>query len=170
MSNITHKLNNCNLTVETCIFQLVKIALKRRASAIAVRFDYKQRKIQVVDNSYGYTKSELASIFNKKNEESEQHIFVKIRCTSNAVIVTSKHELSSHTYVKVANKSRDKFIQGYDRPSKGTTVTVYDYSSSSWIESDKNYTIAYVLAALAFIELEVILLLFLDMKDFVKYL
>lgn len=82
----------------------VKIALEQRACAIAVRFDYEKRKIQVVDNSNGYTKCELASIFGEQNEVSIKldKICKKIRSHSYAIIITSKHQSSSYTHVKVS--------------------------------------------------------------------
>jgi HSP90 family molecular chaperone len=81
----------------------IKIALKRKASSIAVRFDPRKHKIQVVDNGIGFTKHELSYFFYKKasNNNDKKKIFKKIVLNSNAIIITSRSIFSTHTYVTV---------------------------------------------------------------------
>lgn len=55
----------------------------------------------MVDNGIGFSKYELSQIFNTDMENDYGMIFNKIHTASRAIIITSRSEFSSHTYVKV---------------------------------------------------------------------
>ncbi|KAL7297854.1 hypothetical protein TKK_0008883 [Trichogramma kaykai] len=147
-----------NLTAETCVLKLVEISLEKNSSCIAVRFDPTNHKLQVVDNGEGFTYNELKHLFGQKESLSAiQTLFNKIQRSSSAVVVTSRSKDSPHTYVKVVNESnKEKLFEGYHRPSKGTTVTVYNFNSSGWTwNGNVNYSLSYAIAAVACAESQV---------------
>ncbi|OXU27454.1 hypothetical protein TSAR_002493 [Trichomalopsis sarcophagae] len=159
MSNSLCKVDINNFSIEMCILELVKLSVERKSSSIAVRFNPKTHKIQVVDNGIGFSKYELSQIcYNRdKNNCSQKMIFDEIISASNVLIITSRSEFSPHTFVKAISASnRQKLFEGYHRPSKGTTISIYDFKPSEWDNSNnRNCSIPYVIASVAFSELKV---------------
>ncbi|XP_076634703.1 DNA mismatch repair protein MutL [Colletes latitarsis] len=126
------------ISLPECVLELVLNSLNANATAIAIRIDANERKIQVVDNGIGITKERLKTIaeYNEQRTywnvqdicNSRKQTLVNIRRLSDAMLITSRYYNSFKTFIKVFKiyHSPD-IISVRTRPSHGTTVSIYGF-------------------------------------------
>ncbi|XP_050300717.1 uncharacterized protein LOC126739195 [Anthonomus grandis grandis] len=154
-TNVISKLRssfNVN-SVTQCVVELVCNCLDAKSSAIAVRTNLLTFKVQVADNGEGINRENLEFITvryttNKcrtiKDLERQLKTYgfrgealANIVEMSDSVHISSRHKDSVATFTKVISKTGSEIKQVKQRPSVGTTVTVFGCLSSAPVRQQR---------------------------------
>ncbi|GFV32168.1 DNA mismatch repair protein Mlh3 [Trichonephila clavipes] len=145
-SNVVKKLRSdvAFTSVSHCIEELVWNSIDARATCVAVRLNLPFYKIQVIDNGDGipsdqmdlvgerYATSKCHSIEDLQNLQYggfRGEALSSLKDISSNLMIESRASGCAETYCKIFNhgKSRSTTISVNHRPSKGTTVTVFNF-------------------------------------------
>ncbi|XP_067207210.1 DNA mismatch repair protein MutL-like isoform X2 [Linepithema humile] len=132
-----------------CLTELVASSLTAHAKAIAIRIHVEKRNVQVIDNGVGIPKDMLEHMTELNNQ-----VLTSIRCLSDSFTIASRYQHSMETFMKVFKAdSASNLTQIEQRPSCGTTVSVFDFHKvpQKWDIS----TICFFIGAIAVAKLEV---------------
>ncbi|XP_070151918.1 DNA mismatch repair protein MutL [Polyergus mexicanus] len=152
-----------------CILELTTNSVIAHATAIAIRIHAGKRKVQVIDNGVGMSKDLLqrvAEYNDAKTIDDQQRIYeliesndrtlTNIRRLSDGLTIASRHRYSMDTFVKIFKiGSAPNLAQIEQRPSHGTTVSVYNFHEVSLNEKWDMSTVCFFIAAVAVTKLKV---------------
>ncbi|XP_070525171.1 DNA mismatch repair protein MutL [Cardiocondyla obscurior] len=119
---------------ERCVLELVANSLNAQATAIAVRIHAEKREIQVVDNGVGISKDMLKNIAEYDSsiisdqqvyKSAESNYLTDIRSLTDRLMIASRHQCSTKTFMKVFEGPASTLKQIEQRPLCGTTVSIY---------------------------------------------
>ncbi|XP_072756685.1 uncharacterized protein [Anoplolepis gracilipes] len=170
--------NNAGLNAETltesnvasfaqCILELVTNSLIAHATAIAIRIHAGKREVQIIDNGVGMSKAMLQHVAEYDNTvgdqqqmyeliQSNKHTLKNIRRLSNSLTIASRHQYSADTFMKICKiGSASNLARVKQRPTHGTTVSVYGFHEVSLSEKWDMSTVCFFIAAAAVTKLEV---------------
>ncbi|GFT15613.1 DNA mismatch repair protein Mlh3 [Nephila pilipes] len=145
-SNVVKKLRSdlAFISVSHCVEELVWNSIDARATCIAVRLNLPFYKIQVIDNGDGIPSDQM-DLVGKRYATSKCHsindlqnlqyggfrgeALFSLKDISSNLMIESRALECPETYCKIFShgKSRNTTISINSRPSKGTTVTVFDF-------------------------------------------
>ncbi|XP_024876264.1 uncharacterized protein LOC112457442 [Temnothorax curvispinosus] len=151
---------------ERCVLELVANSLNAHAAAIAVRIHAGKREIQVVDNGVGIPKDVLKHIAEYDSETAvdrqrvyeppELNYLAEIRRLSDRLTVSSRLQYSKETFMKAFEVGfAPNLKQIEQRPSCGTTVSIYGFHEIPPLKKWDISTICSLIAAIAVTKLEV---------------
>ncbi|XP_071577185.1 DNA mismatch repair protein MutL [Temnothorax nylanderi] len=150
---------------ERCVLELVANSLNAHAAAIAVRIHAGKREIQVVDNGVGIPKDMLKHIAEYDSETVDQqrvyeppelNYLAEVRRLSDRLTVSSRLQYSKETFMKAFEVGfAPNLKQIEQRPSCGTTVSIYGFHEIPPLKKWDISTICSLIAAIAVTKLEV---------------
>ncbi|XP_011882576.1 PREDICTED: uncharacterized protein LOC105570181 isoform X2 [Vollenhovia emeryi] len=154
------------VSFERCVLELIANSLNAHAAAIAVRLHAGKREIQVVDNGVGIPKDMLQRIAEydseatddqqRIHEPSESNCLADIRRLSDRLTIASRYQCSRETFMKEFDAGLASSLQQIEqRPSRGTTVSIYGFHEVPPLKKWDTSTICCLTAAIAVAKLKV---------------
>ncbi|RLU15886.1 hypothetical protein DMN91_011642 [Ooceraea biroi] len=165
--NIDTLIGSSVLSFVQCILELVGNSLNAHAAAIAIRIHIEKREIHVIDNGIGIPKDKLEHITDSKTEtmgsqyqmcelNKLSNTLTNIRQLSDTLTIASRYQDSTETFMKVFKMSyASNLTQIEQRPSRGTTISVYGFHETPVDKKWNISTICFLIATIAVKQLEV---------------